>query len=947
MKVKLLKSMMACVLAFSLTAADIAPVFAAEPVQSEAVQEAQEDVTAEEEMSEEETAEDAAAVQEIVPAETGSSMARSVSADPTEVSVSGLTISEDRYSGYVLFRLAYTAGTATEACELTVKNSGGALVYTNSYYVSGNEIDSDNFDSSLVPGAAYTFVLKPFATDAATEEKIYGEEKSVTWTAPAPSINQPTISATLYSSYVSFRLNYTGSDYEGCRLDVTVNGVNVYSRNSYDSGDSFDSDDFYQNLTAGARYTFTLTPRIGGVNGAPKSATWTAPSVPAVTGLAVKEMTPSGFVFTHGAVPANTDVRYEYADNAAFTDWDSTGESLPYYNLDMGVTYYVRAYAMSAGIKGSYSNVVTVTAPVAEVTGITTEITDTAVTLRLNAGYGGYTGFEISRKIGKKYQKLATVSDSVFADKGLEKDTAYKYRVRAIYYNPNTKKTTYGDYAYKTVKTGKAAMNLKAEATGKNKIQLKWTKISGASGYEVYRKTGFSYNMTEKSGENYDFEKYELIKNLSKKKKSYTDKKLTAGERYTYIVRAYKLVKGKKQYFAEASASADTKFSFSRSIEIYKQAQNPKNGTMAIAWRRIPQAGGYLIEKEDDKGAWITLAKLKASKTTYTLPASPAGKSVTYRVRAYKGNKYSGEDTVRVTGHIAAVTGVKAAAAADGVRVSWNAVPGASYYKVYRTKSSSIFYDADTKTYGYGNLSIVAPMAFKAASATTTDDYYTLGSGAVKMDRDYDAEKRMKYHYPNDLNGYGLSNTVVGTSVMDYSCSYHSFTGTGAAQKHNVELSGPQAGVAYNYVVVAYGVQRDMTETSYEKYMTATSYGASYDDDDDYYDYGASSYGKAASVVYAGNTAKLKAPSVKAKAGKKSATLTIGKVANASGYVIYRSMKKKGAYQIVGVTTKTKFKDSGLTKKKKYYYKVKAVGRNSIGTDMYSSFSKVKNIKAK
>lgn len=941
MKAKMLKRVLTCALAFSLTAADVAPVFGTEmqPAQeareqTEETDAGQPDENAEETGEAEEAVaglqEEGSDTQEAKAAETG---ARAEGEEePGQAEAPSLTqpsIRRENDSSY--FYLDFTLSNA-DGCELTVTESGsGHVLYESGSYQPNRAVDSDDFDRGLTPGAKYRFTLKPFAYNE-YGGKTYGVEKSAEWAAPVPSVTQPSIRASQYSSYVNFYLNYTLSNAEACELTVTMNQATVYSNRYYVSGSVVGSHNFNRGLVSGASYVFTLRPftNLGGrAYGNPVSVSWTAPTVPAVTGLAVKEMTPSGFVFSHGALPENASAYYEYSDNAAFEDYSGCSDSLPYDNLEAGATYYVRAYARMYGMKGSYSNVITVKAPVAEVTGITTEIKDTAVTLSMRAGYGDYTGFEIYRKNGKKYQKLALTSDNVFADTGLEKNKTYKYKVRAAYYNANTKKTTYGEYAYKTVTTGKAAMNLKAEATAKTKIQLKWTKISGAAGYDVYRSAGYSSSSTFKSGEDYSFDKYELVKSLSKKKKSYTDKKLTSGESYSYTVKAYRLVKGKKQYFAEASASADTKFSFSRPIQIYKRAQNPKNGKMTIAWYRIPQAGGYLVERKDDKGRWVSQAKLKVSKTSYVLPASPAGKTVEYRVRAYKGNKYSDADTAAVTGHIAAVTGVKAVASADGVRISWKAVPGAAFYRVYRTTSSGADYNADTKTYEYDNGEVVYPTAFKAASATTTNYYYTLGSGAARLERDYEAEKRMRYHYPDDLDGE--RGTVIGTSVTDYSYTYHSYEGTGAAQKHHADLNGPQAGVKYYYYVRAYGVQRDVMETSYIKYITSSSYG----------------YSKAASASYAGNIAKLKAPTLTAKAGKKSATLTIGKVANAGGYAVYRSEKKKGAYRLVGVTTMRKFKDGGLTAKKTYYYKVKAIRKSSIGTDVYSSFSKVKSAKAK
>lgn len=83
------------------------------------------------------------------------------------------------------------------------------------------------------------------------------------------------------------------------------------------------------------------------------------------------------------------------------------------------------------------------------------------------------------------------------------------------------------------------------------------------------------------------------------------------------------------------------------------------------------------------------------------------------------------------------------------------------------------------------------------------------------------------------------------------------------------------------------------------------------------------------------------------KAGKKSVTLKFKKVNGAKSYKIYRSTKKKGTYQCVGITTKTTYKDKGLKSKKKYYYKVVAISENEACAEVYASPSKTKSIKVK
>lgn len=787
--------------------------------------------------------------------------------------------------------------------------------------------------------------------------------KAVTVTPSVSNFRIASAKTTSYGDSVRFGLTYAVANCERLYLeikDANGNYIDSYSFSTSGSNGYWDDDDNYHGynynteywlsldyyeITAGRAYTFTLTPSITvwdeeedddvTVEGTPAAAIWTAPGAEAVTGLAVKELTPEGIYFSHSVVSEASAVRYQYSTDSTFNEklennvHSTSADYLSYDSLTPGITYYVRAYAMTFGTRGAYSNVVTVKAPVAEAYIIRTEIFDKGITLKLGVTGGTCTGFEISRKIGKKYHVLATTTAYTYNETGLEKDTSYTYRVRAYYYNSDTKKIAYGEYEYVTVQTGAAPMNLKAQATGKSSIKLTWKKVSGADGYDVYRETGFSSSSTVKAGEENDFGKYELVKSLGKKKKSFTDKKLVAGEGYSYRVKAYKLVKKQKVYFTEAYASANTKFSFSTSVDVYKEAQNPKNGKVAIAWNTIPQAKGYLIEKYDDvKNIWVTQQKInKAKKTTYTLPASPLGKTVHYRIRAFKGNKYSGSDDVYVTGRIAAVTGVKAKASASGVQVSWKAVAGASYYRVYRTADLGSIYNADTKTYGYDGGESVEIQAFKQASITD-NYYYTLGSANVKMQRDYEAAEKLAYKSPYSTSSYVSTYQIPGTSVVDYAYSYHRpvYDDKGIATKEDITSYGPKSDVTYQYYVVAYREYKD-TDGSV---ITARSYGDS------------------KSATAAMSTISVKAPSLKkVKAGKKSATVSYKKVKGAKQYLIYRSDKKKGTYALVGASTKTSFKDTGLTAKKTYYYKVKAVVSNSLGADKYSAFSKVKSAKAK
>ena len=85
----------------------------------------------------------------------------------------------------------------------------------------------------------------------------------------------------------------------------------------------------------------------------------------------------------------------------------------------------------------------------------------------------------------------------------------------------------------------------------------------------------------------------------------------------------------------------------------------------------------------------------------------------------------------------------------------------------------------------------------------------------------------------------------------------------------------------------------------------------------------------------------------RAKAG---GTVTVGwrKASRASRYQVYRADSRSGSYRYIAtVSGKARsFRDSGLQKGKRYYYKVRAV-RYVAGGSMYGSFSKARRIVAK
>lgn len=138
-------------------------------------------------------------------------------------------------------------------------------------------------------------------------------------------------------------------------------------------------------------------------------------------------------------------------------------------------------------------------------------------------------------------KKLADVKSTSYTKSGLKTGSKYTYKVRA-YCVVNGKKV-YSSYT-KSVSlkpTLKKTTKVKVKNSKKRAAVVTWKKVSGASGYRVYR-------ATKKNG------KYKLVKTVKGNKSvKYTNKKLKKNKKYYYKVRAYRTVSGKKVFGAYSS----------------------------------------------------------------------------------------------------------------------------------------------------------------------------------------------------------------------------------------------------------------------------------------------------------------------------------------------------------------------------------------------------------
>lgn len=211
---------------------------------------------------------------------------------------------------------------------------------------------------------------------------------------------------------------------------------------------------------------------------------------------------------------------------------------------------------------------------------------------------------------------------------------------------------------------------LKSKTLSNSEIQLSWSKVSGASGYTVYKRKNGKYN---KLGDC--------------KGTSYTVKKLPNATRENFKVRAYKTVKGKKVY-GKYSANWNTATNPQACKGLKKISAN--SDSIKLSWTKIGCTNYRVYQLKN--GEWKEVGK--TADTSYTVKNLTAESEYKFKIRACKvddknANHYGKYSNIIVaTTNIKKVTGVRAKTISNSkIKLSWNSVSGADGYSVGMRKN--------------------------------------------------------------------------------------------------------------------------------------------------------------------------------------------------------------------------------------------------------------------
>ncbi len=277
--------------------------------------------------------------------------------------------------------------------------------------------------------------------------------------------------------------------------------------------------------------------------------------------------------------------------------------------------------------------------------------------------------YRVYRKAGNaaKWAQVATVTGTSYTDKKVSNNTKYTYTVRA--------ENVGGLGAYD--KTGKSIIYITTPsvetANAANGIKVKWSKVSKATGYTVYRSqlVNGKWNGWKNMG------------TAKSTKSSWVDKSVTPGATYKYTVRA---VSGK-------ILSGYTEPTF---VTVYltqptvKWANNSSG--IKVSWSKVAGAERYTLYRSELKNgkwtAWSNKGAVKSDKTSWVDTKVKSGVTYRYTVRARSGYSTSAYQEKGSLLYLAQPT-VKIANATNGIKVSWNKVGGAKGYTVYRSELKS------------------------------------------------------------------------------------------------------------------------------------------------------------------------------------------------------------------------------------------------------------------
>ena len=332
---------------------------------------------------------------------------------------------------------------------------------------------------------------------------------------------------------------------------------------------------------------------------------------------------------------------------------------------------------------------------------------------------------------------------------------------------------------------------------------------------------------------------------------------------------------------------------------IVKLGNSAASGKPMLTWNAVEGATSYRIYRSTSKGSGYSLLGT-VTATSYTNTGAKAGTTYYYRVKACNDAGLSPYSNI-VSGQVKSVTPKLSApvvkighsAASGKPMLTWNAVSGATSYKVYRATSQNGTYSL---------LGTVTATSYTNTGAKAGTTYY------------------YKVKAVNSAGESAYSNVVSGQTTVTTLTLGHS-SASGKPQLTWKAVSGAASYKVYRATAKngAYSVINTTKALTYTN--TGAALGTTY-----YYKVealNASGKSMGFSAIVEGKVAPVLAVGYSSVSGKPQ--LTWKAVPGATEYQVYRSTQQNSGYSKINTTTSTSYVNTGAKAGTTYYYRIVAL----------------------
>ena len=385
---------------------------------------------------------------------------------------------------------------------------------------------------------------------------------------------------------------------------------------------------------------------------------------------------------------------YSLLGTTSSTSYTNTGAAV-------GKTYYYRVKAVNSVGTSGYSNIVSGKAKTAAPAAPSVTIGNSStgkpqLTWKAVSGAVKYEVYRSTRQ-SSGYSLLGTTTSTSYVNTGASTGTTYYYRVKAV--NRNGMASGYSNIVSGKAKAAApAAPSVTAGNSSTGKPRLTWKAVSGAVSYRIYR--------SESRGTGYS-----LLGTTSST--SYVNTGAAVGKTYYYRVKAVNrdgmasgysnIVSGKAKAAAPAAPSVT--------------AGNSSTGKPRLTWKAVSGAVSYRIYRSESRGTGYSLLGTTSS-TSYVNTGAAVGKTYYYRVKAVNRDGMASGYSNIVSGKAtlpAPVLNIGLSVSSGKPMLAWDAVPGATSYRIYRSTSRGT---------GYSLLATTTSTSYVNTSAAKGTTYY-------------------------------------------------------------------------------------------------------------------------------------------------------------------------------------------------------------------------------